>query len=142
MPSTFSLTNLTKDNIHKHFWRTASWTKPAAIFFGLFTVAPTEVGGGTEVAGGAYARIALAPLDANYTAPATGSDSGRFVQNAGVITFAAPTADWGFVVAVGRFDALTVGNLEAWAPITIPFYIRSGDGPATFAAGGFVFNIP
>lgn len=140
--STWALTNYTKDNVHKHFWRTATWTKPTLIYFGLFTAAPTEAGGGTEVTLGAYARVALAPLDANYTAPASAADTSRFVQNIGVITFPSPTADWGQLVAVGRFDALTVGNLEAWAPITTPFYVHSGDGAPSFAAGGLVFSIP
>ena len=46
-------------------FRTATLAKPTAWYLALFTVAPSVLGGGTEVTGGAYARQALAPLDAN-----------------------------------------------------------------------------
>ncbi len=38
------------------------------IYVALYTVTPTDAGGGTEVTGGAYARVATQPLDANWTA--------------------------------------------------------------------------
>jgi len=72
-----------------------------AVYAALFTSAPGEAGGGTEVSGNGYARPLLAPQ----------SPSGGASSNALTITFPAASASWGTVVAFGIFDALTGGNL-------------------------------
>ena len=37
----------------------AAGTGPTSVFVGLHTATPTDVGGGTEVTGGSYARVAI-----------------------------------------------------------------------------------
>ena len=88
--------------------RTAIGSAPAT-YVGLFTAAPTDAGGGTEVSGGSYARVATAGLwnAAAGSAPATTS-------NSGAIQFPVATASWGTVIAIGVFDAATAGNLLWW----------------------------
>jgi hypothetical protein len=49
--------------IRAHIFRTATFTKPGALHVSLHTADPTDAGTGTEVSGGAYARVARAPLD-------------------------------------------------------------------------------
>src|SRR5262245_10711430 len=56
-----------------HLFRTRTWTKPAALYVALFTAAPTDAGGGTEVTGGGYARVSVAPLDTNWNATQGGT---------------------------------------------------------------------
>lgn len=95
-----------------HVLRVAAFTQPAALHLGLFTVTPSDTGGGTEVTGGSYARVNVsASFGAAAGATATSS-------NSGAITFPTPTADWGTVVAWGIFDASTAGNLLYWGPIS------------------------
>lgn len=49
-----------------------------------------------------------------WPAASAGGAAASSVANAGVITFAAATANWGTVVAWGIYDALTTGNLVEW----------------------------
>lgn len=93
----------------------------------LFTTSPTDAGTGTEVTGGAYARKVTAAAD--WTVASAGSAS-----NAAVITFAAATASWGTVTHFATYDALTLGNMLRWAPLTTAKAIASGD-TASFAIG-------
>ena len=92
------------------------FTGPAT-YIALFTVAPTDAGGGTEVSGGAYARE-LVNENAGVTPKwnlAVASGARFVVDNLNAITFTQATANWGTVVAFGIFDALTVGNLLYWS---------------------------
>lgn len=116
-----------------------SW--PATVYAALFTVAPTNAGGGTEVSGGGYAREPIASSLANWsgtqgpgtTTVSTGTSGA--ISNNGPIVFAAPSADWGTVVADGLFDSATVGNLLLWAPLASPKTILAGSVPPTYDAG-------
>lgn len=103
------------------------------LFFALFTAAPSDSGGGTEVTGGSYARVALNPLDANWAAPGAGG----LTDNAVAITFAAPTANWGVVTNVGVFDRLTAGNLLLHGALTASKTINNGDAAPNFPIGAF-----
>jgi len=76
-----------------------SFTSPAAVYTGLYTVAPTATTAGTEVSGGSYARVA-----STFSAAAAGSTS-----NSGAITFPVASAAWGTVVAAAISDALVAG---------------------------------
>jgi len=111
-----------------------SFTPPATVYIALFTVAPTDAGGGTEVSGGGYARVAVTNNTTNFPAASNGTKS-----NGSTITFPTATADWGTVVAVGIFDAATGGNLLFWANLTTSKTIQNGD-TAQFAAGSLTFT--
>jgi hypothetical protein len=118
--------------LRAHIFRTATFTKPTALWVALFTVTPSDSGGGTEVTGGSYVRVNVPPLDANWTA-ASSTDGNT--DNAAPITFAAPSANWGTVVAFGIFDASTSGNLYVWGPITPSKTINASDPAPSFAIG-------
>lgn len=96
-----------------HVFGAAAYTAPATLYFELFTVAPTDAGGGTAVTGGSYARAAVTNNATNFPAAAAGAKT-----NANAITFVTATASWGTVVAVGIYDASTAGNLLAWCTVT------------------------
>jgi len=44
-----------EDKVLDHVFGGNSYTAPGALYVALFTVAPSDTGGGTEVTGGAYA---------------------------------------------------------------------------------------
>ena len=126
--------NYLEGEIIKHLFRTGSFTKPTVLGIALFTVAPNKETGaaGTEVTGGAYARVNVPPLDANWDVPANGGDT----ANTAVVTFPAPSgANWGSVVAFGIYDATTAGNLLYSANLTQSKTVNDGDAAPNFPAG-------
>jgi len=116
--------------LRRHIFRTGSYTKPSVLAVGLFTAAPSDSGGGTEVSGGSYARVQRNPADANWTAP---DSTGGITRNAAVLTFPAPTANWGTVTHFGIFDATSGGNLLFWGALSSSRTINNGDAAPEFA---------
>lgn len=110
---------------------------PSTVYVALLTAAPTDAGGGTEVAGGAYARQQLVQADGTWAAPA-GSPSAT--SNSGVVTFPAPTANWGVITHFALYDALTVGNLLWWAALAVSKTVNNGDAAPSFAIGALSFT--
>lgn len=108
-----------------------AYTMPS-VWVGLFTAAPSDAGGGTEVTGGSYARKSTAGSD---WAAATGGST----SNAATITFVTATGSWGTVTHFGLFDAATAGNLLRWAAVTTPKAIGVGD-VASFPVGNLVIT--
>jgi hypothetical protein len=117
-----------------HVLGNVAYTAPTTVYVALYTVAPADSGGGTEVSGGGYARVAVANNSTNWPAASGGSKS-----NGVDITFPTATADWGTVVAFGIFDASTGGNLLYWATLTTSKSILNGD-TAKFAAGSITIT--
>lgn len=128
-----------------HILRTASYTKPTALAIALFTAAPNDAAGGTEVSGNAYARVSLNPLDANWTATQGGttgvsSGTGGQTSNAALLTFPTPTpAGWGTVTHWVMFDAATAGNVILYGTLTASKVINAGDA-VTFPVGSIVYT--
>lgn len=110
------------------------FTRPATIYVALFTSAPTDAGGGVEVSGGSYARVAVTNNATNWPAASGGSKS-----NGTAITFPAATASWGTVVAVGILDAASAGNLLYWADLATSKSYGAGD-TARFPVGAIVLT--
>lgn len=113
------LSNYAEDLVLDWLFTTASATRPTSWYVGLFTVAPGEGGGGTEVSGNAYVRQS-ATFTVSGTAPTTAA-------NSVAIEFPTATGNWGTIVAAGIFDASTAGNLIAFADLTASKTIQSGD---------------
>ena len=91
-------------------------TRPTAWYIGLFTAAPSDAGGGTEVSGGSYARKSVA-----FTV------SGNLATNSAAVEFDVATADWGIITSVAVFDAVSGGNMIAYATLTASKTISNGD---------------
>jgi hypothetical protein len=127
-----AMSDYLEGQIRAHIFRTASFTKPTALYIGLFTGAPSDSGGGTEVTGGSYARVQRDPLDANWTA--TSSTDG-ITTNAAAITFAEPTANWGTVSHFAIFDASSGGNMLFHGELSASRIINNGDAAPEFAIG-------
>ncbi len=118
--------------LRKHIFRTGSFTKPTALYVALFTAAPSDAGGGTEVSGGSYARANLPPLDTNWSAP---DGTGGLTDNLAAITFPAPSANWGSITHFAIFDAASAGNMLLWGALTTPKTVNNGDPAPSFPIG-------
>lgn len=103
-----SFTNYLEDRVLNHIFRNTASTAPTTVYMALFTVTPSDTGGGTEVTGGGYARQAVT----------FGAPSGGIIANTGAVAFTASGASFGTVVAIAIFDASTAGNMLAWDGIT------------------------
>lgn len=129
-----------------HLFRGATFAKPTTIYFALYTAAPSDSGGGTEVSGGSYARVAITPSNTNFNATqggTSGASSGASgnTTNAVAITFPAPTASWGTVTHYGVFDASSGGNLLIWGALNTSKTINNGDAAPSFSAGNLSVTV-
>jgi hypothetical protein len=124
-----SMSDYAEAKVLDHMSGKTSFTMPT-VYVGLYTAAPSDAGGGTEVTGGSYARKSTAGSD--WAAAASGSTS-----NAAIITFVTASGSWGTVTHFGLFDASTAGNLLEWAALTTSKTISNGD-VASFPIGNLV----
>lgn len=142
-----ALSDYLENKIIDYVLRGQAFTAPATVYVGLFTATPSDTGGGTEVTGGSYARVAVTSSLANWagtqaaasTTASTGT-SGTTSNNAS-ITFPAPTANWGTITSIGIFDAATTGNLLIWGALTTNKTVNNGDAAPSFAAAALSFQL-
>ena len=105
----------------KYLFTTDAVTRPTAWYVGLFTAAPSDSGGGTEVSGSAYARTATGTMTVSGTSPTN-------CTNSAAIEFAAASGgNWGTITHVAIFDASSGGNMLGWAALTTSRTINDGD---------------
>lgn len=116
-----SFTNYLETELLDHVFGGNAYSSPAAVYVGLFTAAPGEAGGGTEISGGAYVRRA-----------GSFSVSGNTATTSAAIEWPTATASWGTITHIAIFDASTAGNMLAYASLSASKTIASGD----------VFRIP
>lgn len=133
-----ALENLLTD----YYFRGQVPTLPSSLHFGLLTAAASDAGTAlSEVTGGGYARVAIARSLANFagtqgagtTTASTGSSAGT--SNNIVITFPAPTANWGSIGHWGIWDAATGGALHWYAPLNQAKTVNAGDAAPQFQDG-------
>jgi hypothetical protein len=110
-------TDFMENKIIDHMLRNQSYTPPATVYVALFTTAPSDAGGGTEVSGGSYARQPVALAAA----------SGGASENSADITFPTATANWGTITHLALMDALTGGNMLMHSPLDESKTINNGD---------------
>lgn len=127
-----SKSNFLELELLDHVLGAAVYTAPGTVHVALYTAAPTDAGGGTEVTGGSYARVGVTNNATNWPAAAAGAKS-----NGTVITFPTATADWGTIVAFAILDAGSGGNFLYWATLTANRDVLTGD-VASFAIGTLV----
>jgi len=101
-----------------------SATRPTAWYLALFTAAPNDAGGGTEVSTGGYGRQTIA-----FNTASSGTTS-----NSADVSFTASGANYGTVTHIGIFDASSGGNLLWHGAMTASKTVEDGD-TITFASG-------
>ena len=108
-----------EDKVLDHVFGGTAYSAPGTLYVALYTAAPSDTGGGTEVSGGSYARKSMAAMTVSGTSPTTAT-------NGSAVEFVTATGAWGTVTHVGVFDAATSGNLMAWAALTASKTVASG----------------
>lgn len=116
-----SFTDYTENLVLNWLFTTNSATRPTAWYIGLFTAAPSDTGGGTEITGNGYSRTATGTMTVSGTSPTN-------CTNSAAIEFpAASGGNWGTITHVAVFDASTTGNMLGWAALTTSRTINDGD---------------
>lgn len=113
-----SFSDYLEDKLLKHVFTNTGYTSPSSLYLALYTTAPSDAGGGTELAGDGYTRKAVSFSVSGTTTLAT---------NSAAVEFDAATGAWGTIVAVGVFDASSSGNLLAWSELATSKTISTGD---------------
>lgn len=137
-----AMSDYLENKLIDHILRGRAFAVPAGIYVALHTAAPDEDASPTnEVVGGSYARVLHGPADDKWEAtqggtPAAASNGvGGATQNAGAITFPAPTGNWGQATHWSLWDSLAGGNMLLAMPLTTPKTINAGDPAPSFAPG-------
>jgi len=95
-------------------------TRPTAWYVALYTAAPSDSGGGTEVSTGGYARQSV-----TFDAAAT---PGGTTSNNNVVQFTASGANYGTVTHIGIHSAVSgSGNLLWHGAMTASRVVNDGD---------------
>lgn len=135
-----SKSNYLEDEVLDHVLGGGDYTRPASVYVSLYSVAPTDAGGGTELTSGTapgYARVTVTNNATNWPAASGGVKSNGtaidFPANSNIVGGAA----WPTVVAFGIHDASTAGNLLFWATLTTNRTIE-GQEQASFPIGALV----
>jgi len=111
-----SFSNYLETEVLDWAFSTGTATRPTSWYLALYTAAPSDTGGGTEVSGGGYARQSVV-----FTV------TGNTASNNAAIEFPTATANYGTVTHIGVFDASSAGNLLAYAALTTSKTIETGD---------------
>ena len=136
-----------ENKIIDNLFRAQAFAFPTTLYLALFTANPSQSGGGTEVAGGSYARVAVPCSLANWagtqaagsTAASTGTNA--TTSNNVAISFPAPTAAWGVITGFAVFDAATGGNMIIEGALGTPKTVNSGDAAPSFPAAALAFQL-
>jgi len=107
-------------------------TRPTAWYVALYTAAPSDAGGGTEVSGNGYSRQTVA-WD-------TATGTGGTTDNTGAVSFTATGGNFGTIVAIGIHDASSGGNLLWHGALSANKTVNDGD-TLEFAAGAIDLTI-
>ncbi|MFY7885571.1 MAG: phage tail fiber protein [Dolichospermum sp.] len=127
-----ALSNYSEKLLLDWLMTTGAATRPTAWYVALYTAAPSDSGGGTEVSGSGYAR-----KTATFDAAAT---PGGTTSNNNTISFTASGGSWGTVTHIGIFDALTTGNLLWHGALTASKTVGDGD-TLEFAIGNIDLTV-
>lgn len=123
-----------RSNVIDHLLGNVSFTPPATLYAALYTVAPTESGGGVEVSGGSYARVSVTNNLTNFPAATLGTKS-----NGTSIVFPTATASWGQVTSFGLHSHATNDALVVWGMLDDELVVTNGTTP-TFPPASLSFS--
>lgn len=135
-----AMSDYLENKLVDQLFRGQSAPTTTTLYVALYTAAPSDSGGGTEVSGGSYARVAVTSSLANWAgtqsagSTVASSGTGGQTSNNAAITFPTPSAGWGTVTHFAIYDAASGGNELFWGALTIAKTINQSD-TVTFPAG-------
>lgn len=114
-----ALSDYSENLLLNYLMTDGSVTRPTAWYLALYTAAPSDSGGGTEVSGSGYTRQTIAFNAASGT--------GGTTSNSADVSFTASGGSFGTVTHVGILDAASSGNLLWHGAMTASKTIADGD---------------
>lgn len=140
-----ALSNYLENKLIDHLLRGQSFPVVSTVYVALFTAAPSDAGGGTELSGDNYARVPVACgltafTGTHGTTSGVSSGTSGTAANAAVIQFNAPSANWGTVTHFALFDAASGGNQLVQGALAAPKVINSADD-VKFITGALTIQI-
>ena len=127
-----ALSDYSEKLILDYLMTSGSATRPTAWYVGLYTSAPSDAGGGTELSGNGYARETVA-----FAAATSGAGT---TSNSGAVVFTADGGDWGSVTHMGIHDASSSGNLLWHGALAAAKTVLDGDS-LEFAVGNIDLTV-
>lgn len=118
-----ALSDYAENLLHKWLLTQQTATRPTFHFLALFTSAPSDSGGGTEVAGNGYSRDGT-----NFDV------TGGVASNNNAVSFTATGGNWGTITHIAIFDGPTGGNMLWHGALDASKVINDGD-TLSFAVG-------
>jgi hypothetical protein len=115
--------NTLSNAILDHVLGGGDYTRLATVYIALFTTAPTAAGGGVEVSGTGYARVAVANNNTNFPVA-----SNQQKKNGAAIDFGTAGSNWGTIVAAAVMSAANGGDILYWGTLAANKTVNSGDG--------------
>lgn len=139
--ATDTLENLIIDYI----FRAQAWTAPTSIKVKLYTAAPGETGGGTEVTGTNYAAATLSCSVANWlstngTTSGASSGTGGQTSNAAQLNYSAPGGNWSGPIT--HYALTTQADvMYIYGTLTASKTVNNGDPAPYFAASALTVTV-
>lgn len=127
-----ALSDYSEKLILDYLMTTGSATRPTNWYVALYTAAPNDAGGGTELSGSGYAREAV-----TFAAATSGTGT---TSNSGAVVFTADGGDWGSVTHMGIHDATSGGNLLWHGALAAAKTVLDGDS-LEFAVGNIDLTV-
>jgi hypothetical protein len=127
-----ALSNYSEKLILDWLMTNGSATRPTSWYVALYTAAPSDSGGGTEVSSGGYTRQSI-----TFGAAAT---PGGTTSNTDVVNFTASGASFGIVTHLGIFDAASGGNLLWHGQLSVAIEVLDGDA-LEFGIGNLILTL-
>ena len=125
-----AMSNATENRLIDQEFRGVPSTPVSTLYVALYSSAPSDIGGGTELTGNGYTRAtipcSLSAWAGTQSPGSVGASTGTSGQTSNnvPVTFPMPTAPWGSVSHFAIFDAPTGGTLRYHGPLgsigTIP----------------------
>lgn len=124
-----------------------TYTPGSTLTLKLYTTAPSDSAGGTEVSGGSYAAVSITNNTLNFPVCETSGDPRK--TNGAVFQFPTASANWGLVTHWALWNST---NLLAYGAFSPSNFVSSGDAPRIAigvldikllngSLGGFTANI-
>lgn len=118
-----------KGKVLDDFRGIAAFSYPGTSYFACMTAAPTPVGGGTEIP---LVRLPFLNNSTNWNAAASGLSTNKTEM----LFFSNALADYGTVVGIAEYDAVSGGNLLTYGDLTTPKTILTGMAFSVMAGNG------
>jgi hypothetical protein len=110
------MSDYTENKVNNHVYGSTAWSIPGTQYFALLSGAPTDAGGGTELSGIGYARLAITNNTTNFP-----NASGGVKTNGTAFNFSpASGGNWATATHWATYDASSGGNLLFWGALTTP----------------------